>query len=27
VYTQLRSWLDGADGAAEATAHITETTA
>jgi pimeloyl-ACP methyl ester carboxylesterase len=27
VYTQLRSWLDGADGAAQPTAHITETTA
>jgi pimeloyl-ACP methyl ester carboxylesterase len=27
VYAQLRSWLDGADGAADATAHITETTA
>jgi hypothetical protein len=27
VYAQLRSWLDGADGAAETTEHITQTTA
>ncbi|MGH8860224.1 MAG: esterase/lipase family protein, partial [Jatrophihabitantaceae bacterium] len=27
VYERLRSWLEGADGAAEATAHVTETSA